>query len=186
MAGGFPQREFGQLKGQARLAKIAEEKRGDYWGGVTYVYSSQITNDAINSGNQFWEIQPGEDNEMEVLYGFIHQRDSVARLVEITIHTALQGEPGRAQVGTIAPTANLAAVERRHFPLQYDADNEANTMTTRIIISGEMVLLAAVVAVAVSQNSIFSLVARVRGEKPSVFFTRPTGSTVTINADRFF
>ena len=182
MAGAFPQREFGQLKGQARLAKIAESKRSDHWGGSTWVYAALITNGA-SSGNHIFGFSPGEDNDFEILHGHMRMLDSINRVGNATIRDE---ENGTALTYLIPLNQTFTPAQIFSFPTAEPSAANSSTSSTRLILSGGMFFEIQFSVVAATQDTSMAMVCRVRGERPIVSLQHPADATVTERRNEFF
>ncbi len=150
----------------------------DYWDGGTWVYQADITNDAMDIANQEYSIQPGAGNEMEILYGFIQNEDTSTRTIFIRID---DGAGNFLLNYTISTAAGLRA---HIFPT---VDNENRPNMSRYVVSGTMRFIVSVLSVAVSQDSRFGIVCRIRGGAPTVTESASAGvPVININTEQVF
>lgn len=179
MAGAFPQQEFGQLKGQARLAKIADAKRTDYWGGSTWVYNSTILNAAL--GAQTVTVIPGEDNEMELLYGSMFNLTGG----NITGTVRIRDPDGNQLLILYRGVSNSS--NALGWPTNSNSTTNALPAAgSRFLISGEMKLELEMGAVPDTKSVEYSVVGRVRGEAPTVVEDGAGVFVPTVRTNRFF
>ncbi len=150
---------------------------GGYWEGATWVFNADITNDGSNSGTHEYDVSPGAGNEMEILYGMLRNDDAAGRVTRVVITDATTNR----EIANLAQKdQTLAAGAPVSFP------NAGGAVThvaagSRLILSGGLTLHAQVAAVAVSQDTEFSIVARIRGGVPTVVLTSPTDAVETVN-----
>ena len=161
----------------------------DYWGGSTWVWHGTIVNDGVTSGSHIYSVVPGEGNEMEILYGDLLNGDTGARAVDSFIRDG-DSVPNQ-HVLAIPAWQGLSATAGQHmgFPAtdEVTGGGKYAALSNRWILSGIMELFMRVNSVAVNENTAFSIVARIRGEKPTVTFTTPpSGSTTTVLTDRVY
>lgn len=157
-------------------------RQDGYWDGGTWVYHADITNDGSNSGNHTYSVVPGAGNELEVLYGRILNGDAAARTSQVLVKDVVGGE-------ILARIVNrsLGAGLDHSFPAVSEAVDSAKLSAgARIIIAGLMELQAVIAAVAVSQDSAFGVVCRIRGGVPTVTLTSPTDAVEVVNRDQVF
>ncbi len=156
----------------------------DYWDGGTWVTHIKILNDGSNSGAHVYEISPGAGAEMEILYGSITNNDAAGRIVDGVVEDASGGNI-LALVSEAAKS--LGATTLMAIPQHPGGGAVADpSLFPRFILSGTMNLKVTVAAVAVSKDTQFALVARIRGALPGISLTSPTGATETINTNRAF
>ncbi len=154
----------------------------EYWGGATWVYHASITNDAMDAATQTYTIVPGTGNEMEILYGQLFNGDTVARSIVVSIE-----DNGNELARLIALAA--AAASFHSFPASDDPAVASTDLSAgaRLILSGNMALVGLVASVAVSQDSLFGVVARIRGGLPTVTEAASAGTPViSINTEQVF
>lgn len=168
-----------------RVRDIAARKDLEFWGGSTWVYKARIVNPAAPaSQDMIWTIIPGEDNELEILYGGMFNGDTSARNHEVVI-TDDDGNwlssPSEDNV------AILNAGARRGFPMA-EARNAATTGAAsgnRYFVSGAMQIVATFFGVGAADDCEFSIVCRVRGERPATT-EEPIDGTITVLKEKFF
>lgn len=154
----------------------------DYWDGGTWVYHASITNDAMDAATQTYTIVPGAGNEMEILYGQIFNGDTVARSIVVSIE-----DNGNELARLIALAA--AAASFHSFPASDDPAVASTDLSagSRLIVSGTMQFVGLVASVAVSQDSLFAVVARIRGGLPTVTEGASAGvPVISINTEQVF
>lgn len=146
--------------------------------GATWVYHATITNGAGGAGNQIYTVSPGDSNEMEVMYGFIHNGDATTRTIDCRI---LDGASGNFLSGYF-DNETLLANQNRVFP-----DSDTNKLSPfRVLVSGDAQLFMRVRSVAASQDSEAAVVCRVRGRAPTTTEDGASSPTTIINTARFF
>lgn len=148
----------------------------EYWGGRTWTYAADVTNDVTNSGTHEYDTVPGAGNEMEVLYGLLKNDDTSAR----TGFARIRDTTEAFELGRVTPSFSITAGQHLPFPV-VDEAGSAGASRGRWIITGTMQLNVELLSVAVSQDSAFHLVARIRGGLPTVTITSPTGATETVS-----
>lgn len=158
---------------------MTQGRQEQYWDGATWLYSALVTNDGDNSGTHTYAVVPGTGNELEIIGGFLENRDSAGRTGNAIIDETAGGTAIARLIGENESIA--AGVERHYGPT-------ATTATTylqgdRIKISGSMEITFGLSAVAVSLASRFTMIARIRGAIPTVTITSPTGATEAIEVD---
>ncbi len=154
----------------------------EYWAGALWIYQANITNDGSNSGSHIYDVVPGAGNEFEVLYGRLSNDDTAGRNGSVTI----EGEAS-LPVSTLLRRASIGANTHRNFPVAAaPADLSEASAGTRFIVAGTMTITAILEAVAVSQDSAFAIVCRIRGRLPTVTLTSPTDAVETIDTNQVF
>lgn len=156
----------------------------DYWHGATWCYHATITNDGSNSGNHVYVVVPGVGNEMEILYGEITQGDAAGRVAFVRIDAGA----GTSVMGRLIRSATIGAGLIRSYPNGGggSADDDSIGAGARLIVSGAMRIVAQVAAIAVSENTAFALVARVRNGPGTVTLTSPTDAVEVVQTDGMF
>lgn len=160
-------------------------KRRSVWpGGRTWVYEADITNDGINSGNHQYLVVPGAGNELEILYGHLGNLDSAGRTSNVIVR-----DDDAKQLGYLIP--NNAVIANAVF-VPFPTIDEINVsasgagQSNRWMLSGTMDLLVLVASVAVSQDTRFAIVGRIRGGIPTVTLTSPTDAVEVVNKNQVF
>lgn len=152
-----------------------------YWEGGTWVYQAQITNGAGGGGAVSIVVTPGAGNEMEILYGSLTNGDGTGRSAVIKIRD--DGDNDLAHLINVG--YSLGAASTICIPLFDQATDGAHAGSgTRLILSGGMDLIMQLSSVAASQDGVFSLVARIRGDIPTVTETGQSTPTITINTEK--
>lgn len=154
----------------------------DYWEGATWVYYANITNDGSNSGSHIYVVVPGAGNEMEVLYGEVDNDDTSTRSVFGTIEDDSGNLLYRIIPDAMAATAGTAI----SFPVTDEVGADAGGASRRLFVSGTMALRFTVGAVAVSQDTAFAIVCRIRGSVPTVTLISPTNAVEVVDTNRVF
>ncbi len=155
----------------------------DYWDGALWIYQADITNDASDAANHTYTIVPGTGNEMEILYGNIFNGDTVARNTGVRLMDGANTLGWLTQFGS-----STGAGIYRMFPAVNISDNFPITGgKSRLFMAGTMELEAIVTAVAISQDSAFAVVCRIRGGVPTVTETASAGvPVISINTEQVF
>lgn len=155
----------------------------DYWAGALWVYQATITSDGADAGDHIYTLTVGAGNELEVLYGTILNGDTSARNVRVDI------DDGANRLGQLlfAVAANAAAYQSFPVAPVEAAGGNVSGAGARYIVAGAMRIVATVFAVAVNQDSAFSIVCRIRGGVPTVAETMSAGTpTILINTEQVF
>ena len=153
----------------------------NYWEGRTWVYQSDITNGAGGGGNASVTVVPGAGNELEILYGSIFNGDTTSRGCRGYI------TDDDSNILTYILNGTIGAGDYLMFPNTLDlADNVANTMTTRHILSGTMELVLVVLSLGAADDAAFGLVCRLRGGMPTVTEAGAATPTININKEQVF
>ncbi len=148
----------------------------------TWVYQANVTNDGSNSGNHDYVVTPGAGNEMEILYGGITNDDTSARTTEVRI----RDDDDNILVKLIK-VASTGVGETRPFPaLGASGADDSVASGSRLIVTGAMNVLARVSAVAISQDSMFTIVCRIKGGIPTVVITSPVDAVEVIDKNQVF
>ena len=117
---------------------------------------------------------------MEILYGYIFNGDTSARVSVVRI----QDSAGSLNLGFLTDrNISVTAGEVLGFPTSIAGTsyNDQPSLPGRAIVSGVSQLHAQVGSVAVSQDSVFTITARIRGGVPTVTLTSPAGATETVD-----
>jgi len=155
----------------------------DSWpAGATWLYRSNVANDAAGASDITWLVVPGEGSELIVIAASIQNLDTVARTLSIVLETDTAGE-------TIAPlvaSVSTAASATRVWPVAtVIGDNGAISGSGMpLIVSGPMRILATASAIALSQDAEFTILARIKGAVPTVTTTGGGTEVVTIRIER--
>lgn len=155
----------------------------DSWpGGNTWVYHANITNDGANSGDHTYTVVPGALNEALLMYGLLDNDDTSNRtgFVRITDGTVI--------VGNLLFSQTLNSGTSHGFPTTSAAAATGNGVDPAhpLMLSGTMELVATVSAIAVSQDTAFGIVMRIRGPAPTVTLTSPTSAVEVVDVDAVF
>ena len=149
--------------------------------GATYVFQGTILNGGVTLGDHTYAIATQAGSELMLMYGDILNGDAAGRAGSVDVDDGtniLAKLLGNAQT--------IGAGARRGFPVSGTVgDNQAPSPLLGFI-SGGMRILATVSSVAISQDTAFAIVARIRGREPTVTLTGPAGSTATTNTNRVF
>ncbi|MCJ2531781.1 MAG: hypothetical protein LN413_05700 [Candidatus Thermoplasmatota archaeon] len=151
-----------------------------WWDGATWVYHADILNDGANSGNHVYALTLGEGDEMIILYGNALNGDAAGRIATLEIEDDDADRISRF----FSRTLGVGGVGS--FPYAEDDFESGLAAGTRFIFSGPMVLRLTVAAVAVAQDTALGIAARIRGGRPTVTLTSPTGATETVNKNRTY
>lgn len=182
MAGAFPQREFGQLKGQARLAKIAAAKGGDYWSGSVWVGSVTLAN-VGTAGTITGFLVPGEDHEIELSTIQFINNDTTGRTCQSQFVDEIGGNPLYQLLNaTVNPNGNFLTWPH----VQELTAVGSGSSVTRMVIAGEMALRVAYISLGANANAQIGVMGRLRGELPTWSHEGPVNSTITVDTNRFF
>lgn len=161
-------------------------KTGDqgYWDGALWVYHADITNNGSNSGNHTYAVVPGAGNEMEVLYGLILNGDASNRTAGVLIKDGAGGNI----ISRILSSFTLNAGISHAYPVadERSATGAGINAGARIIIGGTIELSATFASIAVSQDTAFAIVCRIRGGLPTVTLTSPTDAVEVVNTNQVF
>lgn len=154
----------------------------EYWEGRLFVYHATVTNGAGGDGDISFLTVPGQGNELEILYGHLHNGDTVGRTGTIDVET----DTGGQLVARLMPSVAFAAAARRFFPSsELSGDNLAAT-AKRWIISGTQRMNATIAAVGASDDVTFAFAARLRGGMPTITEAGASTPTITINEERVY
>ena len=151
----------------------------EYWDGATWVYDVLIQNGAGGSGTQSAQISPGAGNELEVLYGQSENLDTSARVHNVRIRDDAGNFLIHLESDTVAAGLPIG-IPKSVVP------GDVEGTPHRMMVSGDMDVFFESLLVAASQDSHFSLVARVRGGVPTVTEVGQSTPTITINTERVF
>lgn len=154
----------------------------EYWEGATWVYHADITNDGANSGSHIYLVVPGVGNELEILYGEVDNDDTATRSVFGTIEDDSGNFLYRVIPDAMAATAGTVI----SFPVTDEVGADAGGASNRLILSGTMAFRVTVAAIAVSQDTAFGIVCRIRGAPPTVTLISPTDAVETVNTNKVF
>lgn len=161
---------------------MTQGRQEQYWDGALYVFQADIVNNGANSGNHIYAVTSGVGSEMELLYGNVFNGDGSNRTI-----TGVIQDDGGEDLGFPIPSGHtLNAGNNYSFPAT-DAPAATHTAFSagvRPIFGGGMLLRVQVSSIAVSQDTEFALVLRIRGAIPTVTMTSPTGATETINTNK--
>lgn len=154
----------------------------DTWpAGATWLYSSNIANDAAGASDITWTVTVPVGSEAEILYGLIFNGDTVARNCTVQI----RDDTPAGFVDLITRAVSVAAGAVRSFPVaNASADNGGVAAGTRLLVSGGMDVQATVAAVALSQDGTFNLAMRIKGSVPTVATTGGGVEVVTITIQK--
>jgi hypothetical protein len=158
-------------------------EEGRYWEGATWVYRANIVNDGVNAGNHVYLVSPGAGNEMEILYGSLLNGDATNR----SALARIEDDEGNI-LAEILLAFTLNAGIRASFPAVDEAAATGMGLAagSRLILSGAMQARFQISSVAVSEDTAFAIVCRIRGARPTVTLTSPTGATETVDKDQVF
>lgn len=152
------------------------------WDGATWVYNADITNDGANSGTHTYTVVPGAGNEAMLMYGTLTNLDTAGRtgFVEITDGTNL--------LGRLIPSSTFDANTIHGFPTSSTlaAAGQGVDPAHPLFLSGTMELVGEIAAIAVSQDTEFAIVMRIRGLAPTVTLSSPTSAVEVVNTDAIF
>lgn len=151
----------------------------DYWEGGTWIFSAKITNDGSNSGTHEYDCTLAAGDEMEVLYGSIHNLDSSTRTA-----LGLVEDTDDNEIGIFLTSNAISAGFSNSFPQVHAPGDSRSFAAKRFILSGTMNLHMQLASVAVSQDSRFAVVCRLRGDPPTVTLTSPTNATELIETNQ--
>ncbi len=156
----------------------------DHWEGATWVFHADITNDGTNSGDHVYAVVPGGGNEMEILYGRVLNGDTSSRTIIVEIGS--DSTPSEI-LALMVPTTSITAGSTIPFPTTDEFSNSSAVQgVSRWLIAGTMALFVQVAAVAINQDTAFSVVGRVRGGVPTATLTSPTDAVETVNVNQVF
>ena len=136
-----------------------------YWDGALWVYHSQIAHEGgQGAGDITWLVVPGAGNELEILYGHLHNTDTSTRVASGIIETDTAGE----EVTPLFSDSLGAAARQVFFVPSRTTATEESAGGPRYIVAGTMRLLFTMAAVADGQESIMGIACRIRGGVPTV------------------
>ncbi len=158
---------------------------GSRW--ATWVYHAKVINDAITSGNHEYDVTPGAGGQFEFGWGTISNRDlSTARNGFVIIQDSLDGD----QIGTMMGFQSIGPGIRGVFPDRFayaaSVQQQMGYGGTPLRVPSNAFLHAEIQALPINEDTEFSMVVRVRGRKPTVTITSPSGATETVNTDAMF
>ncbi len=154
--------------------------------GALFVYQSTIINGGGGGGDVSVVLTPGQGNEFELYWGRISHNDATASDVDVLIRDAgartlvsLYDMDAVAQNAICQfPTAPAAAATGGNV-----GDSPA---ATRFLISGDMDLYMAALAIDLSEGSTNVIVGRIYGGMPTIVETGNSTPAITINTERVF
>ena len=149
--------------------------------GATYVFQGTIVNGGVTSGDHTYTIATQAGSELMIMYGDVLNGDAAGRAGRVDV------DDGTNILAKILGNAQtIGAGARRGFPVSGTVgDNQAPSPLIGFV-SGGMRVIAVVSGIAVSEDTAFALVARIRGREPTVTVAGPAGSTATTNTNRVF
>jgi len=150
------------------------------WG--IWDYQADITNGAGGAGDNSYTITVPVGAVLEIEYGELFNGDTSNRTAVIEI----RGDGGERLATLINGTLNAAA--RSSFPSANIFAAAGNPLGTsaRIFVSGGMDIVAAVLAVAASQDTAFGISCRIWGEVPTVVEAGASTPTINVNLEKVF
>ncbi len=152
----------------------------DYWDGALWVYHADIVNTAGGAGGHSYTVAPAVGSEMEVLYGSFQNGDTLGRLLYVNI------DDGTNLLTRLLGQRTVTAGHAVSFPQGNIAvDDQAGLAPDgRTILSGPMTVVAIAEAIAVSQDTAFGIVCRIRGGIPTVALIGPGAAVETVNTNQ--
>ena len=155
----------------------------DYWGGSLYVYQATIIGSAAASHR--YDIEPGEGNEFQMLWGTLFNGDTTARSPSSLIYS---DDTFSFVLTRFLNTSTIGAGSYRNFPADASYGSDAGqSAASRILMAGKMVLRVQLSSVAISQDSALAFACRLRGDPPTV--TRSVTSGIdsgVVNVDELY
>ncbi len=141
-------------------------------------YTATITNDACCSGNHVYSVEPGRGNIAILIAGRFLNGDTAGRTGTIDVRNVDNSAMYRLV------SATFAAGAFRTFPTtEVSADNGFAGANQPYVLAGLMDLNANLAAIAVSQDTAFSISMLIHGEPPTVTLTSPGGATENVTED---
>lgn len=147
---------------------------------VLWQYRATIVNDGVTAGDHELRALPNIGNEFFIVVATVFNGDAAARSFVISLRNPdadIIADMRRAVV-------TIGAGGTEAWPINATAADVS--IQGMLPVAGSVDYFAEVAAVAINENTAFTILAVCRGRPPTVTLTSPAGSTQTVTEDRWF
>lgn len=146
----------------------------------TWVYQADITNGAGGAGAHTYTLTTSVGSEAWIVSIEVFNGDTTGRTIRAEV------DDGTNRLGRLMGSRSLGAAALQEWPSK-DPAADANSMNdSPYPLSGGMRLQVTISAVALSQDTACAIVARIRGNVPTVVEAGASTPTINVNTERMF